>query len=87
MWKLVDSNKIIGTHMKVPNTSIKVESYKTHLSKLKKVKSQLNISAPWKPSFSLSKRLNKYHKCTLYHNDSRLDKSITREWRPSKPNA
>ena len=40
-----------------------VLSYQRHVKSLKKIKPGIKIDAPWKPSFSLSKRLNKYHKC------------------------
>jgi len=50
---------------------------------LKKVKSQLGISPPWKPSFSLSKRKNKYHKGSYYlikFSKRRLRKKIKLYW-------
>ena len=60
MWNLIDSNKRIGTFIKVKNDQNQVESYKNHVKNLRNIKPQININNPWKPSFSLSKRKNKY---------------------------
>jgi hypothetical protein len=43
---------------------MQVLSYQKHIQSLKKIKPGIKIEEPWRPSFSLSKRLNKYHKCT-----------------------
>ena len=49
--------------MKVPLSLTQVLSYQKHVQSLKKMRPGIKIDEPWKPSFSLSKRLNKYHKC------------------------
>lgn len=43
MWKLVDSNKIVGQKMKVPSFIIQVDSYKRHMTSLKNVKCGIKI--------------------------------------------
>jgi hypothetical protein len=49
--------------MKVALSLIQVLSYQKHVQSLKKMRPGIKLDEPWKPSFSLSKRLNKYHKC------------------------
>ena len=49
--------------MKVLLSLTQVLSYQKHVQSLKKMRPGIKIDEPWKPSFSLSKRLNKYHKC------------------------
>lgn len=43
MWRLMDCNKSVGTHIKVNLVSTQVESYKNHLNNLKNVRSGIKI--------------------------------------------
>lgn len=41
---------------------IQIDSFKRHLQSMQNIRPRLKIQTPWKPSFSLSKRMNKYHR-------------------------
>jgi hypothetical protein len=55
-----------------------VLSYQKHRSSLKNIKPGITLSAPWQPTFSLSKRCNKYHRCTPAITKSSLTKSSSK---------
>lgn len=53
MWNYVDSNKIVGTEMKV-------QVHRLHMANLANTKSTIKGLTPWRPKHSLSKIKNKY---------------------------
>ena len=57
------------------------------MQNIRNAKSQLNFAKPWQPSFSLSKRKNKYHKCTEINDFSALEKDIKIKRSPFAPHA